>query len=512
MDSADDIVHIYSTLRLLAAPGTIQDNSLFPRALILRLLDDRLAEVETHTSALIHDLFRAHSVEPPVAISTNSPQSKTRSEITESNGRLIIDKCFCIILVRLHDFFVELDWPETADVICDLSTCSKSDLDNLKRLCAFFEFRANLNKSISALKSPKATISSPKRRVRFNIDANKVNDLEEATRLREDEERRMSHSIFALELTLYALGIVASQLTAQVATVQAALKPADLLERLKMSTQKIRASQVNNIARKVSDSNDAYLVPLDILHLLKSQYLNDYLLNVLYGVETKQMLDKFKRPRVAAFASDVGDTFEGAIIHSLATYNLRLAMDLIVVELNTSPITTAAQQKVKSRENYLSFMTSLLNFIPIQIAQTSRVLPESTLAQANTKSSQILTQIDSLNTVISSLITNMVKKLKSTQQVGYLLQMLAAGFDSCFDSLLPQMKLQIEMIKVQRGDPEGISKQLSLKVRCLKFVFIFASVDKLLIELSRTYSFKLDFVTTEKVDAFTNFMNNNLRS
>lgn len=528
------------------------ENSLFPRRFLLKLIDERLSFLNDLAKQLAAELFRQIIKDVKQNEQSNLP---TLAETKRSE----LDEYFHQSFYHLHDFMIELDWYES-----DVDDLSKSDAkyiqSKLIHVNKFLSFRKSLatndastkakvsaksdgNKSPvvspvsnrrqfksppiqasikSSLSSKKGKLDSPRRRVRFSDSTKTVNQDDDSLSSVQIKSDGYEQSILALDLLIYALNVFVkllySQLTNWADSSESTV--AEALELLKESKRKLRTNQLLSISKKIKYFIDIYLTVLSYLHDVKNVYLRDYVLRIICTGDTERSLMLYKSPRVESFSKIIGLEVESKIILSLANQCLQLLLDLITSEINLPPVelesdsrTKTRKEVGKSRENYLNFIASWLNFGGNAFESTNKTRKQQ--QQPNTQeansagqsrnttktstldsgggpfksSSRILAQMENLNELMRNIFTQVSDRIRSQQQLRYFLELIYCGVNKSFDLMEPQLSNQLNARRndgkklkstLSSEDLESISKSaelITVRVRCLKLIQILSSLD-----------------------------------
>lgn len=571
-----ELSYIYATLRKLKCVRNSElankiglsgksrlDESIFPRRFLLKLLDARFADLDELAGNLVSNLFRRlvkkakSKEESPLAVK----QTIQSSSSLPSSKCIELDEYFHCCLYYLHDFFLELNWHEP-----DIETLGCG----LKYIDDFFVFQKDLTNFGAKLMSPKSPgvankspekiqrvqksavteqlksslalgskLESPmrKRRVRFEDTTKKGHkSIQTGTK---DLDLKESHSVLALDLLLFSLSLFSQRLDD--CLKEWASSPtsgsADLMILIRESKQKLRTNQLSSIAKQIKQSNDIYLTMLDYLSDLRRIYLRDYIVGIICAPRPGSSFVTYKTSRVGSLMQKTVLEVEAKVVLGLAEQSLQVLIDLVTSEMNLPPVEMGADTKsrsrdemVKSRENYLNFMTSWLNvgdFVfgtSVQkkhsFSQSGRNNKEiSTLANSGPfkSSTRLLAQMDNLNELMRDLLSEICDRIKNQQQLKYFLDLAHSGLDHFFDVVSAQLVSQLASARTrvtsktlaneQLNDVKNLNYSIDLiaaKVRCLKFIQILTSIDKLIRETSAKTKVELvDLKLSSKLVKFT---------
>lgn len=401
-------------------------------------------------------------------------------------------------------------------------------------------------------------VQSPSRKKRIRFKDSSPEDLSNVMSRRK-RDLRDSQSILALDILLYSMNLFVENVYKQLM-----LKSNDYLNDLKEymniirdSRTKIRSRQLNSISIQIKKSNDIYLTVLEHFYDLRKIYLSDLLLTIMSAKDSPRLVRLYKKPHVKAFIENISGSIEKRVISNLVSQCSQLLSDLIVCELNIPPIELDNIYKgnnkksrdniIRSRENYLNFITSWLNVDDIvfgflnprkqqeqqsesnYINNNDRVATNSTLASAQRfkSSSRILSQMDNLNDLMKDLLTEISSRIQSKEQLKFFLELLHLNFEKLFDIITNQLLIQMSNVKEENRkqadvdeeantDFENVNKSLNLitvKIRCLKLVHVISSLDKLINQKAAEKKI-IDFLAENKssllskIDQITNNLYN----
>lgn len=556
--AGSELQYIYAILRKLRAIGAAESNqgtkinsigleeTLFSRKFLFCIIEERLTALDTFAGELVSKLFKR--------LNKRTKQTSEDAEIASVKSDTLKSKCyeldefFHYCLYYLHDFFIELDWHETS--IEDLSTTDASYVSSClpyvnnflafqKTITSFVERLKTLNKEAtikstsnvskivgsSGIKSLKSSLSvirsaSPRRRRRVRFKSSSSPDKSESSEVPDqsaNKELQESQLVFALDLLIYALNLFIQQLGNNLAEWSSNTNDLkDFIISIKESKQKIRTAQLNSVSRQIKIFNDVYLTVLENLYDLRKTYMIEYTLGVVCANNPDRSNRYQRRPRIGIFVQKVEFDVEQKILMRLAYQCLQVLIDLInnevnlpPVELETSSKTKSKEEIVKSRENYLNFISSWLNVDDVvfgfispkkrlpasntnskDVPKETVLSKESTLASGRFKSSsRILAQMDNLDELTRDFLDQILDRIRSDQQLKYFLELIHLGIDESFDIMSKQVYSQlvssrqqrVSLVEAELNDMEVLSKSVDLitaKIRCLKLIHITSSIDK----------------------------------
>lgn len=515
---------------------------IFPTRFMLKLVNDRLEYIDELAANMIGALMKR----------LTDPKSSSDNKITQMFSEL--DEYFHNALYYIYDFMIEFQW--NGKRIYNLSVKdlhyvrSKlrhlneflifSDRLNDKRHSAIGRHSSDLGSQISARKVNKSALSRDKR-VRFNDTQQGETDGHQTVAGNQDIDT------LAFELLIFSLSIFISQLANQ--SVELMSSNNDLCNQLNNvleSKRKLRTLQLLSISRQIKQANDLYLTVLDYLREIRVTYLKNYVLDILCIRDSNVVLNRYKLPTVDYFAKQIGFDVEREIVLKLTKQFLQIFLDLLVSEINLPPIEMNAatkdkssQEIMKSRENFLNFITSWLRIddylfgskvskpqssskteltsnlpkpTPVVISkhfglnnQHAGNAKVSTIAQFKS-SSRILAQMDNLTELLLDFIREVLPRIKSQSQCILMLEILYHGIEESFDSLSSILKYQITQCKLDQKTAKQIHNRFAdelnnvigsidsivVKTRCLKLIHIASSSDKVLKEAASKAQLQLD--------------------
>lgn len=556
----NELQYIYSILRVVNQICTTTMNGrkdsietrLFSNKFILKLLDQKLARLDSIATVLVSSLFKR----------LTKRTKRTLDEQLVLEGDLAPIKCFELdeyfhqSLYNLYNFVIEFDWHKPLD------------FDNLPRgdrafvrtkltyLNNFILFRELLltreilqteeakekpleerNKSLKSSlilgrqSSSRTDSPATRRRVRFDglSDSDYVRTNES---LYEISRRNLkeTHSILALELLIYSQNVFVQCMLNELFewTSSSAIDLKGTLTFIKNSKQKIRVNQLTSISRQIKNLIDVYLSILSNIASVKKEYLIDEVLEIVCAHDSARLLKLYKIPRVDAFFARVELDAERTLLVHLVENCSQLLLDLITSEINLPPIefntetsTRSREEMTKSRDNYLNFISSWLNIDDIVFGhikpkkkvsmeeqpQNQKGKKDSTLANAVggfRSSSRILGQMDNLTELIRVLMSEVTERLQTHQQLLYFFKLMQFGINQAFDTTSNQLSHQFDSLR--RFEPsvsfnlknldqiEGLNQSvdsIALKIRCLKCIHIFSSISKIVREFSTKSNIEL---------------------
>lgn len=429
LNLSDELQYIYSTLRRLkslnriASTGAIlsadprQENrvdifdvaSLFPRKFILKLLDERIGDLNDLADKVAVRLFKKFSTRGQAGIENNEatggPQkamanSTTPTAIQKALGNAKypeLDEYFHFSFNSLYDFFIEFDWHEAEIDILD-----KSDLGfvqkHLHHFNGYLEFQKSIddfrktlatprtNSSAASMKGEKSLLKSnmsvadrmssrspgQRRRVRFKDSTPEDSGVAHLTSL--DKILRDSQSIMALKLLIYSMNNLIQYLCNQLANwVEShGSEFSESIEKILESKRKVSSNQLQSLVLKIKTSNEIYLNFLSSVSEIKKRYLIDYTLGIICARDEENVLKQYKIPILSVYLARIAREVERQVIDRLSDQILQLLTDLIVNELSLPPVELdqrgrrskspqKAAERVGSRENQTNFLTTWLN-------------------------------------------------------------------------------------------------------------------------------------------------------
>lgn len=552
-----ELRYIYAILRRLKAIRKAEFNqgskinptgleaSLFSREFLLNILEERLSALDGFAEELISGLFKK--------LNKKVTKLNEGSEITPIRSNTLKSKCheldefFHYSLYYLHDFIIELDWHESDaewqegsseliyvnnfidfrkalnNFVQKLKTVNDKNLTTKSTLNVSTETSSEIKPLKSNLSSIRSASPGRKRRVRFRDESpDESNESEYRETMSNDKERRDIQSLLALDLIIYAMNLFIQQLSGHLDEfVSKSTDLRDLLKPIKESKKKIHTAQLNSISRKIKNSNDVYLTVLDFLFDLRKTYMIDYLFGIVCANDS---LSIHKSPRIGIFIQKVEFDVERKLIERLAHRCLQILVDLIISEISLPPVelkaettTKSREEVVKSRENYLNFISSWMNIDDVVFGSArskkrtkdsnlkepeppkKNSANESTLANGGKfkSSSRILAQMENLNELARDLFDQVLNRMQSVQQIKYFLELIHLGFEDSFDTISNQIYSQLSSLRQKNPeknlsnsnlkDLSAVSNSIDLitaKVRCLKLIHIMSSIDKLIKEVA----------------------------
>lgn len=599
---ADDLVTIYTTLRRLHhlkepqknSPEARVDVSLFPKRFLLKLLDERLDDLARFAHQICEDLFKQ------IGGKAKTVDRKQLEKIVRQNSKQVdgedefirypeFDEYYHCCVHYLHDFLLELHWHEA-----EIDQLSESDSDyvaaNLKHMRSFLDSRklpnppATKNQTSATTKgqqksrlkkTPRSSLVSkgnsthgrtasptPRRRVRFQSgvetavesEATEEADVDRRHKT-DDQEIEDVHSILALDLLVYAIDIFVKQLQGRFQNWSSSVKAmlGTMLDYIFSSSVKIRAKQLDLVAKRIKIYTDVHLTVLDYMSEIKTTYLIDKTLEVVCAKDSLRILEAFKKPRIAYYVDQCLGT-ERNILIGLTEQWLQIFFGLLVCEINFPPVELDASlaQKTKdesnkSHENVLNLIIGWLQAddvifgyarpsqatrqqvgraqvekIADQIHRPKIAANSSTLALGGisfASSSRILAQMDNMSEFMKVFISIASNRIRHRKQTSFFFEFIAAGLNEFYRIIVGKLRRQLAASGQGISKPSGATKgfepnagqktinledgdinSMAAKIRCLKFVHIMTSVVKLVnaearrlrIELKR-----LDLLTLE---------------
>lgn len=609
---SDELQYIYSTLRKLRYIQRAESNqtkqagqldtSLFPQKFLLKLLEERLADLDELANEACTNLFKQIGGKPRLC-NVHSEQLSTNTSANLSAGKNVrypeLDEYFHYSLYYLHDFLIGFDWHEPDIEILSNKSSADYVFTKLKYLKNFLSFQKILNNlirkskrvdsksanltssgwfvktvktvpsvplsnepqsralksslSITGADSPRVDSPNARRRVRFK---DQLTDEDDNRRLQEINEKDLqdNHSIFAFNLLIYALNLFIQQLSNKLVDWSASIDLGDSLKSLLESKQKLRVNQLQAVARKIKVANDVYLTVLDYLTEIKNIYLIKNVVGTLIARDSERLFNLYKSPRVIIYIHKIGYDVESKILFRLADQCLQMFLDLIVSEINLPPIELESETKtrskdeiVKSQENLFNFITSWLNVddILFDFSRPKNRYQKDTENGSNNvakhhnqptllgskvstlnlgsqfkSSSRILAQMDNLSELMSESLAVILNRLRYQHHLKYFLELVYAGLDKSFDMISTKLSSQLaETRSKERLDNTAPMQQvneleliessidlIAAKIRCLKFIHIMSSADKIIADASIRAKIGLSNRSLEaKLDDFTEF-------
>lgn len=568
----DELLDIYATLRKLDCIRKLEfegekedivngfnfteNDNLFPKRFLLKLLDERLVDLDALGKELVGELFDLINTKGKV-----EPLPKVSSFPYWS-------EYFHNALYYIYDFLIELDWHESD--IADLSKSDRSFVsNNLELMGRFLTFqqhlasqnrnstiarskgrpyvlkilspatktgsfkRSAIKSSLSIAESSRIESPSRRRRVRFKDPKLSPRKQRESTTkklkplnspLKQYRDLDDSKSVLALDLLIFTIDLFVQQLCEHF--LNRMVSSPNIKETINLAVnakRKLRSSQFANIARNVKLSNDLCLIILDHLNVIKRDYIKDCVIETLCAHDSKPLLEGYKVPRTQYYINHVDVDVEQKLLTSLAKQNLQILLDLVVHEINLPPVELGAETESKtktevsrSRTNYLNLIGEWLG-VGLGLSNEAKVKTTdkrtektSTIATAGgndrdgpqfKSSSRILAQMDNLNELMVHLVSQLVNHFQSKQQSRYFLETLIDGFQLAFEVIGQDMKLQADslrrdMVQLNPAAPQHDIDQIIFKTRCLKYGHILHSFEKLCNDISSKHDLGVTFEAT----------------
>lgn len=535
--------------------------TIFPITFLLALLDEKLAQLDGFAQQLVLSLFKRLKK----SYSQNQNDQPMQQDDWNRNqfSYKELDEYFHLSLSNLYNYLIELDWhdPNVQNLSRSEQEYVKSRLPNIDKFIAFRELLTKIQiktnqkpktespfhvhkisaKQNLSIKRIKSNLSSPsrlnspsgRRRVRFQTSPKEGEKVEPPRGLSDEQ------SVLAIDLLIYAINIFIQHLCNRLVDItDTELDTKDHIELIKNSKYKIRVQQLESISKRIKISIDHHLVVLDHLSMIAKKYLVDDVIGVICANDKSRLLQDLKVPRMRVFINRIKIDVERKLIDRLSSRILQLLFEMILKEINLPPIDVNVQSQdksrkeiVKSQQNYLNFLTSWLiidNFVFGQSISSKRssdglkrwsnnnanLNKNSTLASAGRfrSSSRILAQMDNLSEFAHDVITSTVVRLNDASQVKYFLEFIYLSVDASFEIISAQLLNQFKLLK--RNDnsestaDNNIGKNIDsivAKIRCLKFVHVFSSLDKLIREVADANRLELSDIAMEsKLTAFNN--------
>lgn len=530
--NGDELLHIYTILLKInqvyvnesRGEKSLNKLSLFPDLFLFKLLDDKLAYIDGLAAAQISKLLKRLTKK-----SNREKHSELWSENLPNNSSEELHEYFYSCIYYLYDPVLELEWYKPIN----LDSISKRESDfvstKLQYLSAFIIFRKSLTQStISTIpksstdskeipqsvsknsknlksslsvggsrggssKSNRIDLPTNKRRIRFNISTADKDEINFKKGIETNEAIRRSlkesQSIFALELLIYALNIFIERMLNQLldwANSSSAINMKNSLSMINNSKQRLRTNQLRSISKQMKNLNYVYLSTLNIIAAFKKNYLIDKVLGVICLQDTERIVEFYKTPRINAFLERVQLIFEKKLISRLVEQCLQLILDLIINEINLPPIelitrakTESKEQLTKSRDNHINFITSWLKMD--DVVKSGVIMKQDSLHSTLDEfksSSRILAQMYNLHELILLLVNYIVERLQSENMSRYFLDLVSTGLVTSFNTIRDQLL----SLSVDFNESNTSLDTISFKVRCVKFIQIFSSLDKYLLK------------------------------
>lgn len=603
---SEELSHIYVALRRLkclqtrATGGTNDrvslDTSLFPKTFLLKQLDERLKEFADMATQICTDLFK--QVGGQAKRGGASTRDSQLAVDPQSNAIRYPEfhEYFHSCIHRLYDFTISFCWHEI-DIRSISNTDSEYVANHLKFIANLFTFQDTLveliNKdelrmfALARAKKPtdqanskgspqkKSNIrdspgrrDSPKaqRRVRFK-DLPPERSYVPADDDRSQMERkdlRDNHSVFALDLLIYGINIYVQRLADALfdwsSGVQTDLD--QVIDSISDSKTKIRARQLQVIAKKIKIYNDVHLTVLDHLDEIKRTYLIRNVSGALLALDARKLLKNFKIPRIRVYIQRIGLDVEAKILLRLAKQCLQIFFNLIICEMNTDPTQPPGSKANKSHENVMNFVFNWLKVDQVlfgenkprgplnsaskqpteqaenlsdQFRRPQLVAKTSTLSvnEKYQSSSRILAQADNLGEFMREFVDMIAERLRHEQQLKYFLEVIAIGLTQVFQVVAPQLEqqlleaksldtgakttltglsLKVDATRFQRDGNKELATLtntnlsvhlLVVKLRCLKFVHVISLADKIVANKAASRKIDLDCDLDSKLAKLT---------
>lgn len=389
----------------------------------------------------------------------------------------------------------------------------------------------------SSNKSPDEKIASPnlRRRVRFENSTSTTEDGSTAgVNQRKIAERDFNeaHSVLALDLLIHATDIFVRQLKAHFdgwsSSVESKLD--SMLNHIFESNQRIRVKQLQLVVKRVKIYIDVHLTVLDYLNEIKTTYLIDKIFEVLCAKDSGRVLELYKKPKITLYVQRCLD-IERVVLTGLMERCLQIYFGLLVCEINFPPVELdrslpqrSREEAIKSHENVSHFISGWLEVDDIlfgyarprqtkdkcaraevekianQIHRPKIVAKSSTLSLEGvyTSSSRILAQMDNLSEFLKAVISISSDRLRHRQETRYYFEFMALGLVEFFKIGADKLKYQLlscktaeesnllteKALRLDSGkEPtklEAAIDYITVKVRCLKFIHIMTSTEKLI--------------------------------
>lgn len=491
-----DILHIYSIIRILIAndPATNYLYDKIPRELLHIFINDRLRETESQTNRIVEKCL-SFKTKPKTQI----PTSTTKKPL--SFGQNLAEQAFSLAFVRLYDFITELDWHTDVEHIYETIKFE----ENFVHLNKWMKFKQLLETQLLATNSNKLSSkankgldSSASRLSLYNKRSVKFKDIspssdKDSTNHKTNEfsgaakddqlvsrielHRKLSISLLALDLTLYSLYSTVSQMYNCIKSHRASVSSKNLLSTLKNGQRKLTPMQHRYLASSLAESSDMYVTALQAIHLIKSTYLNDFLVQVVTATSPQNIIDKHKRPRFDFFIGQIDKNYETCIVQELTDHFIEIFINLTTDELNASAFDGQTKEAPNEFRDFLDSLFGLL----------SNKKPKQTKAQkssSKSSSARLLEELEQLQTIVSRLFAEIVDKIESQHQAALFIGKCLVGFVKIFDALASQMEVATTELRDRRSsykDNEYHFLSLNLKVRHLKIVYTFKSLNEMLL-------------------------------
>lgn len=427
---SEDLLYIYVLMRKLNTHYV----SLFEIRFLLKQLNERLTILDVSAVNLCNGFVKQldGGQIKKVAIDIRCPE---------------FDKYFHNCLHKLYDFVTNLHWHEALDNLPDSE--SVVDLEFIKAFMVFQQkyFVTSSNKR-----------SSPPvgRRVHFKDTGMKP------TR---PQDLADNQSVFALDLLIFAINVYLQRLMETLLAVRDDLdSDIDLIFKTKT---KIRAKQLLIIARRIKIYNDAHLTVLDHISEIKRIYLIRLLGGTVLAHDSNKLLRNYKQPRLNAYIRRIGLDIEVKILARLIEKCLQIFFNLIVSEINQSPI----REEQGRRTNITNFIAGWFYY------------KKSNLSS---ESSRVLDHMDHLGEFMRQFISNIANRLRQEQQLRYLFEAVSLGLSQSFHIISMKLEQQLS----QRMKTVESLDSIIMRIRCLKFLHIMTLADKII--ASEAARFKLD--------------------
>lgn len=570
-----ELINIYTLLNVLTlnSEQSIHGSlnvKLFPRKFIIKLIDERLAKLNKLADDLVSKLFKR--------LLNNSKQINERLTDDQLIKQHFITRCFefdeyfHFSLHYLHDFIIELNWHESFIEHYLTNEDLSFIKDKLKRFEDFLSFREKLfefyetqskkpqdassdnlgtevsktktlppppsrlskfKSSLSSARSSRVDSPSQRRQIRFKDSPTDV-----LVGLKQNQDRKDSHSVLALDLLIYSINLFLQSVCNQL--VEWSTNCSDISEQillLKESRNKIKSIQLNSLAKQIKESNDVHLTILEHLTDLRKIYLSDFLLNILCIKDSEKLLKSYKKPHIDRYIQLIDRDLERKLIFWLANQNLQLLFDLIINDINLPPVDlndeTGRQSyrkgPVRSSENHFNFIANWLNLdefvfgfinpkLKKPLSSVGSSAKVSNLSGPFKSSSRLLAQMDNLDVLANDLLREISGRLHSNQQLRYFFGLLVSGLEHVFVRISTELLNQLrdsnqkespELADKTSSDVNQLMKNLNSiapKVRCLKLIHFFTSMGKTIKHLAsknKIYLNAIDILES-KLNEFSN--------
>jgi len=546
-DGDEDLYYMYAVISKLEpirqaeclgnpkAGNTSISVRLFPRSFLLKLLERRLITLDEVGTNLALALLNRLSSEQ------KEGERLFREELVNNptSSYPELDEYFHYGLYYLYDFLSELDWYETS--FDEISKLELAYVDSrLQYMSEFLQFQKTLTEvgarnfgrpqSVkSSAQSPRESSTLPSTRIKSSLSSNRAESPRTRRHVRfidspGRQTREQSpavprspsivHSSLALDLLIFSLHLFARQLSKHlVSWINSKSGFNESLDLIRNAKHRIRTAKLYTISGNMKNLTDLHLSVLDHLIAMRESYLTKRVLGIICIHDTERALRLNRTPRTVTYMLGMLPQVEQTIVLSLANQCLQLLADLVTSEINLPPAELAADTKsrsreeaTKSRENFFNFLTSWLDVDKIVFGtrkankvlatkkdfgqKTESVAKVSTLATGGKfiSSSRILAQMDNLGEMMRDLIGGIADRLRRNKfLLEYCLKLIFCGLEQFSSVLEEQLSLQLKTSI--RLDAQGASTTTGLdliaaKIRYLKFIHIFSSIDSLLEEMA----------------------------